>query len=73
MSQFKFGNISATNVQMGNHNTQNDAVSDADRSQTAEPDHLASPADSAGAHSRRDQAADHPADSARHAAGGEAS
>lgn len=33
MSQFKFGNISATNVQMGDHNTQNVAMSDADRSQ----------------------------------------
>lgn len=33
MSQFKFGNVSATNLQMGDHNTQNIAMSDADRNQ----------------------------------------
>lgn len=33
MSQFKFGNISAANLQMGDHNTQNVTVSDADRSE----------------------------------------
>lgn len=33
MSQFNFGNVSATNLQMGDHNTQNIAMSDADRSQ----------------------------------------
>lgn len=33
MSQFNFGNISATNLQMGDHNTQNNTVSDDDRNQ----------------------------------------